>query len=161
MSKKITLLEKGNNVILQEAYKNGLMLQIILIASQSEEESAEVFYGYPIHVLEEGIIIVVFDYNSKNKTIFHNKTYIRFADIDRLTIVYSFDESYVKSLNDYLSAINKSFSKPFELNNLKLTEIVKKIFYYKNINKVKDVIIVADIEEEPDENDSLKEFFNN
>lgn len=137
---KISILSRGNNILLQEAFEEGLCQSILLHSSPEAIEPPEVLEGVPIYLTSKGAIFVSFMYYKETEMLTHNKFYVDFQDIKSFANLYSYEEDVGKKIDNYISL--KAQTDNIDLSNVKHGERIKSVFHYPKSDKVKDISMI-------------------
>lgn len=138
---KISILSRGNNILLQEAFEEGLCQSILLNSEPESIEPPDVLEGIPIYLTSKGVIFVSFLYEKELNILTHSKFYIDFQDIKSLANLYSYEEDMGKKIDNYISL--KAQTDNIDLSNVKHGERIKSVFHYPESDKIKDVTMIV------------------
>ena len=142
---KISILSRGNNILLQEAFDQGLCQSILLHSPPEAIEPPEVLEGVPIYITSKGAIFVSFMYYKETEILTHSKFYVDFQDIKSFANLYSYEEDMGKKIDNYISL--KAQADNIDLSNVKHGERIRHVFHYQKSDKVKDITLTIKDEE--------------
>ena len=138
---KVSILSRGNNILLQEAYEKGLCQSILLNSEPEAIDPPEILEGVPIYITSKGVIFINFVYFQETSILTHTKFYVDFQDIKYLANLYSYEEDIGKKIDNYISL--KAQTDNIDLSNVKHGERIKSVFHYPESDKIKDITMIV------------------
>lgn len=142
---KISILSRGNNILLQEAYDKGLCQSILLHSPPESIDPPDVLEGVPIFITNKGIIFIGFIYYQETNILTYSKFYVDFQDIKSFANLYSYEEDIGKKIDNFISL--KAQTDKIDLTDVKYGHRIRTVFGYELSNKIKDITIVIKDEE--------------